>query len=116
MGQNNSQQSLRLQYAKSHSNHRRQTTNIYNSVKGSSKTLYICANRIKISIYVPEDNLTCGWLLSEVIRNLYDDRVIVALKTVNNNEILDYWLTDYERNLQPFKDGEHLSVYHTSNE
>ena len=115
MGQEHSQQSLRLQYAQSYSTHRRQAS-IYNSIKGRSKTLHICADRTRISIYVPEDNLTCGWLLSEVIRNFNDDRVIVALKTVNNNEILDYWLTDYERNLSPFRDGEHLSVFYTRNE
>lgn len=55
---------------------------------------------------VPDDTLTCGWLLSEVIRRASES--VVALRTRTNTEILDYWLTRWERTLQPLSNGEEL--------
>jgi RAC serine/threonine-protein kinase/serum/glucocorticoid-regulated kinase 2 len=46
-----------------------------------------------------------------VIRRLKDDR-LVALRTANSNETLDYWLMEFDRPLTPFKDGDELvAVY-----
>lgn len=59
-------------------------------------------------VLIPDDLLTCGWLLSETIRHCSEN--VVALRTKANTEILDYWLTRMERTLQPLADGEELTV------
>jgi hypothetical protein len=80
-----------------------------------------------------EEDLTVGWLFSEALRVVekyfvhkkaldhdllkrakrislvdqdnYDNRVMVALETINNNFTLDYWLTCYEKELKRLDDG-----------
>lgn len=74
---------------------------------------------IEFNIPIPHtasDQLTCGWLLSEVTRRYiealtkikaqstqtggikkYTRKMIVALKTTDQRESLDFWLTQYER-------------------
>jgi serine/threonine protein kinase len=59
-------------------------------------------------VLVPEASLTCGWLLSEVIRKGGDG--VVALKTTCNNEAQDYWLLQYDRPLTPFTDHQTFAV------
>ncbi|CAG9318245.1 unnamed protein product [Blepharisma stoltei] len=74
----------------------------------TSKTLKIRVNSDVISINVPDDSLTCGWLLSEAIRTLNSPSPIVAFRTAAKSDILDYLLTLYERSLSPFEDNEEL--------
>ena len=38
-------------------------------------------------------------------------KLIVALKTYENNENLDHWLTMYDKQLHPIQDGEVLVAY-----
>jgi len=73
-----------------------------------SKTFHISYQRWHTLISVSDDTLTCGWLLSEVIRRFEGAGTIVALRTRANVEILDYWLTRMERTMQPFSDAEEL--------
>lgn len=76
------------------------------SPQGQAKTVVIELEKSVLRIEVPDDLLTCGWLLSEAIRK--GGESIVALRTKANTEILDYWLTRMERSLQPLNDEESL--------
>ena len=76
------------------------------SLEPSSKTVRIQLQGSELRLQIPEDTLTCGWLLSEVIRHSSDS--IVALRTKTSTEILDYWLTRMERTLQPLGNDEEL--------
>ncbi|CAG9315296.1 unnamed protein product [Blepharisma stoltei] len=104
MGQSHSYQSLRIQNSLKHKHTHRLSDG--DRPHGSSKTFCILFDSEQVNIQVLDDNLTCGWLLSEVIRLYKGDKQIIGLQTVNNIDILDYWLSDYERPLQPFKDNE----------
>ncbi|CAG9315247.1 unnamed protein product [Blepharisma stoltei] len=72
-----------------------------------SKTLRIQVDSESFSIFVPDESLTSGWLLSEVIR-LSDRPDIVSFRTQICSDILDYSLTLYDRSLSRFKDNEDL--------
>ena len=70
--------------------------------------------RIDIKFDVSEqENLTCGWLLSETIREFTKRRLpdlnnatsMVMLETVDGIITLDYWLSDPERSVSVLKDG-----------
>ena len=65
-------------------------------------------------IVVPDDTLTCGWLLSETIRTVCDPNV-VALETRNSNEFQDFYLNCYEKNLTEIKDRELLKAVYMTN-
>ena len=100
MGPKQSTASLRLQ-------RRPNQRNYANYVHhGSSKTILVNIGETTIPINIPDDSLTCGWLLSEVIRFYQGPRIIVNLSTLSNNEILDHWLTCLENNLHPLKNME----------
>ncbi|TNV87556.1 hypothetical protein FGO68_gene11686 [Halteria grandinella] len=85
---------------------------------------------IEFNIPIPaaSDQLTCGWLLSEVTRRYiealtrikiqgsgqiqkYTRKMIVALKTTDQRESLDYWLTQYDRTLEVLQDGDFLIAH-----
>jgi hypothetical protein len=107
MGQDQSQPSLRLErYQRT----RKLKQRSVEKPKGLAtlKTLKILAETQEISIIVTDDTLTCGWLLSETIREYKGLGNISALKTLKGLEILDFWLTIFDRSLQPFKDNEKL--------
>ncbi len=81
--------------------------------QAAEKTIRVYVDKdIEFNMDIANDNLTCGWLLSEVTRqyiialNKQKDlspgrkhlrNFIVALKTPDQNEAIDYWLTQYER-------------------
>lgn len=73
---------------------------------GAPKVFTITFRDWNCSLQVEDDTLTCGWLLSEVLRRYKAS--IIALTTRRNIEILDYWLTRMDRSLQPLADGEIL--------
>jgi protein-serine/threonine kinase len=108
MGQNESLPALRLQPGNGQESHLRMKRR--SSRCGKPKKFVIKINEESIELDVPDDTLTCGWLVSEVIRSYKGSRSIVALRTASNTEILDYWLTLYERTLQPFRDGDRLEA------
>lgn len=64
----------------------------------------------EIWVEVSDYNLTCGWLLSEVIRASKPSDEVVALQTADRIESLDMWLTQFERTLVPFKDRDEFEV------
>ena len=90
--------------------------------------------RVKIAkdmvedIYIPDADLTVGWLLSEVNRR-YDERfekavgdnkdqmfskkLIVGFKTVELLPALDYYLTHLDNCLRPVKSGTVLAVHYS---
>lgn len=76
--------------------------------EGTTKSFRISYQQWQCTIPVSDDTLTCGWLLSEVIRRWKVPGNLVALRTRANIEILDYWLTRMERTLQPLADMEEL--------
>lgn len=63
-------------------------------------------------------NLTCGWLISEVMRHLlFEDEFnkkthIIGMKNMNYNtsEVYDYLLTQLESTLHFIKDGDSLQI------
>mmetsp|Transcript_27644 Transcript_27644/g.49905 ORF Transcript_27644/g.49905 Transcript_27644/m.49905 type:complete len:586 (-) Transcript_27644:889-2646(-) len=63
-----------------------------------------------LTVEVPDEQMTCGWLFSEVIRKCNNSEAIVALKTCADNEIVDYYLTQYDRQLIHIKDREEITV------
>lgn len=104
MGQSETTQRNTLQRPR-HSSHRLTRAPVTES---ASKSVHIDFSTSQIRLLIPDDMLTCGWLLSESIRHCSEN--IVALRTKANTEILDYWLTRMERTLQPLADGEELTV------
>ena len=77
-----------------------------------SKSLIISYNSYSFQLLIPDDTLTCGWLLSEVIRGLseYDQSLssqIVSLST-GKAKALDCWLLMYDRPLTPFKNNDKI--------
>ncbi len=70
-------------------------------------------------------SFTVGWLLSEVIRQLqakFSDRPIhkdycfkhvMGLKMRNATEMLDYWLTQYERPMTPIRENDELEILYS---
>lgn len=77
---------------------------------GLGKIISIRLEGKTLTVQVPEEQMTCGWLFSEVIRACNTPDLVVALRTANNNEIVDYWLTQYDRQLIPIKDREELVI------
>lgn len=80
--------------------------------KLESKTLLITTETQSFPLVIPDDTLTCGWLLSESIRLLseHDDPLsqqIVALST-GRAKALDCWLLMYDRPLTPFKNNDKI--------
>lgn len=79
--------------------------------EGFAKSLLVDLGLSKLRVLVPDDTLTCGWLLSETIRKGAES--VVALRTKTESEVLDCWLLRMERTLQPFNHGEELVAVHT---
>ena len=73
---------------------------------GVAKVFRVQYREWNCSVAVEDDTLTCGWLLSEVLRKCSGS--VVALTTRQNIEILDFWLTRMERSLQPLANEEEL--------
>jgi hypothetical protein len=73
---------------------------------GVAKVFRVRYREWSCTIAVEDDTLTCGWLLSEVLRR--SPGSVISLATRKNVEILDYWLTRMERSLQPLANGEEL--------
>jgi len=94
----------------------------------TEKIIYIEADnkkRVQISFEIAEeDNLTCGWLVSETIRQFanhnlqepYPKRPIVALQTLDNIVTLDYWLSDLERSVRVLPDRMILKPFYGNTE
>jgi hypothetical protein len=58
-----------------------------------------------------DDKLTVGWLLSQMIKRLKDDRIL-SLKTVNKARGFRLLAAEVRSALTPFKDGDELvTVY-----
>ena len=94
---------------------------------------------IEFAVDVGNEQLTCGWLLSEVTRRYtealnrikkekdaqlisqgipqekiiqkHKRKFIVALKSTDQRESLDYWLTQYERPLHVLEEGDFLVAH-----
>lgn len=80
----------------------------YSELDHSGIIFVILHESLSQELLVPDPSLTCGWLLSEVIRRGGDS--IVALKTTSGNEAQDYWLLEYDRPLTPFSDRQTFEV------
>ena len=53
-------------------------------------------------------SMTCGWLLSEAIREYKGEKTLVALKTRQELDILDEWLLRFEKSLKPLREVHEL--------
>ena len=90
----------------------------------TEKTIFIQADsgeRVPLKIDISEEqNLTCGWLISETIRvlskrnllNLQPNKPIVSLQTLDDIVTLDYWLADLERPVSILKEGVILKPFY----
>ncbi len=82
-----------------------------------------------LTVCIEEPNLTCGWLIKDVIRRYtqmvdqvnkecharkFKKKIIAAIKSVNKNESIDYWLTLYNRPLNVLPDNLQLQVHFSS--
>jgi hypothetical protein len=107
MGQDQSQPSLRLE--RDQRPHKKKQRSVDKPKDLSTlKTIKVVASDQEIKVTVTDDTLTCGWLLSETIRSYRGTENIVALRTSKGIELLDHWLTIFDRSLQPFKDNDKL--------
>ena len=104
MGQDHSTPALRLRERKVT---RKSNTSF---ILSEQKTIHVILEDCILSITI-DDYLTCGWLLSETIRLYQGDKVIVALRTIENLDIIDEWLLRFEKSLKPLNDNEQLIVY-----
>ena len=102
MGQKQTYPSLRIQKQSTKNKTSR-------SKKLESKQLKVYVDNREYQIEAPDSTLTCGWLISEVIR-LSNNPSIVSLKTLSNLEIVDYWLTHFDRPLTPLRQSEKLTA------
>lgn len=102
MGQKESTPALRLSSQKP-----RRSIQTHTNIKA----IKVVARCEELAIEVNESSMTCGWLLSEVIRAYKGEGSIVALKTREKLDILDEWLLKYEKSLKPFKNHEALVAY-----
>lgn len=107
MGQEQSQPSLRLEREQRSRKVKQRSVEKPKEI-ATFKNLKIKASNQEIDITVTDDTLTCGWLLSEAIRAYTGSNNLVSLRTSKGLEILDDWLTIFDRSLQPFKDNEKL--------
>jgi hypothetical protein len=109
MGQEHSQSSLHLERSTS-SKH----THNFSGSKVRSipkpKSIIIQIDSDEFTVEVPEDTLTCGWLLSEAIRRYEGEKELIALKSLKNLETLDCWLMQFDRTLQPLRSKETLQA------
>ncbi|CAG9320848.1 unnamed protein product [Blepharisma stoltei] len=106
MGQAESYSQIRLQ---------RSTTEIKKPITRHStgaafhpKTLKVRIGSDTVSVEVPDDSVTCGWLLSETIRLNNSPNTLIGFRTALNSDILDFLLTKYDRPLSFLKDNEEL--------
>lgn len=107
MGQDLTHPSLQLQRVSS-AKHTHNLSGTKMKSINENKILLIIADNEEFSIQVNDDTLTCGWLISEILRLYKGIKSIVGLRTSKNLEALDYWLMHFERSLQPFKSKETL--------
>jgi len=91
----------------------------------STKSIFVQSGEgktIRITILISEEqNLTCGWLVSETIRHFSKIGVstipqantpLVSLQTVDGIITLDYWLSDLERSVSVLQDGIMLKPFY----
>ena len=109
MGQEQSQPSLRLERNQRTRKLKQRSVEKATEI-ATLKNLMINTGSDELCITVTDDTLTCGWLLSETIRAYTGSGNIVAIKTNKGLEILDIWLSLFDRSLQPFKDNEKLDI------
>ncbi|CAG9326813.1 unnamed protein product [Blepharisma stoltei] len=105
MGANNSNQIL--SQSKLVHTSRQSKVGRHSSFNEKSKTLRIQVKSQTFSITVPDESLTSGWLISEVIR-VSNQPDIITFHTKICSDILDYSLTLYDRSLSRFKNNEEL--------
>ena len=77
-----------------------------------TRVLTIVTSNGNLALTIPEDTLTCGWLLCETIRICTENNIdlasrIVALST-HKSESLDCLMLMYERTLVPFKSNDKI--------
>lgn len=79
------------------------------------KILKIYLPKSMISVEILDQSLTVSSLISSLNKKIYNKYPIISLKTLNNYEILDYWLSLPEKFLAPLEsEDELLAVFYTS--
>lgn len=85
--------------------HFRSSTIMHKKTTMPLKTIRIRYCHNEQFVYLEDNFLTCGWLLSEAIRLFPEAHPIVALRTADNIDVIDVWLQDFERSLNIIKDN-----------
>ncbi|OMJ84043.1 hypothetical protein SteCoe_14912 [Stentor coeruleus] len=85
--------------------HYRSSTVMHKKTRLPLKTIRIRYYHNEKVVYLEDNFLTCGWLLSEAIRLFPEAHPIVALRTADNIDVIDVWLQDFERSLNIIKDN-----------
>ena len=105
----------------------KQTRGLNDSKDDTGKTLKVMITKdYIITVFWPESDLTIGWLLSEVTRRFdelknelddsMNDKLIVALKTIESIPALDYYLTHLENPITPIDEKTLLAAYFSTKE
>ena len=98
------------------------TRGVVNAENDQGKTLQVMIDKEHIiKVYCPESDLTIGWLLSEVKRQYAEmkhelesedeDKLIVALRTIESIPALDYYLTHLDNPITPIEEKTLLAVH-----
>lgn len=86
----------------------------HSGLLAEEKTLMINIQSFTFPLTIPEDTLTCGWLISETIRLVSEHNSEISQQIVSLSfgraEALDCWLLMYERPLTPFKNNDKITV------
>ena len=84
--------------------HNRCLTIVAEHPKTCVKTVVVKFRGVMKNLAIDDYSLTCGWLLSEVIRLFPDVKNIIGLRCVERIDVIDMWLQDFERPVGIIKD------------
>ena len=85
--------------------HQRSSTLYQSKTKLLFKTLRIIFKETLKDIQIEDSSMTCGWLLSEVIRLFPSVSPIVGLRCFQRADVIDIWLSDFDRSINIIRDG-----------
>ena len=68
------------------------------------KTVIIKFRGVVKNLLIDDYSMTCGWLLSEVIRLFPDVNNIIGLRCADRIDVIDMWLQEFERPIGIIRD------------
>ena len=86
--------------------------NLHSSSNAKILTIYVPGSKLKIQI--TNESLTISRLITSLNQKYSSRYPIISLKTLNNYEVLDYWLSLPEKIVQPLEnDDDLIAIFYT---